>query len=112
MRESPANTKVRCALTIVYAGLGLEAESRRAADEVLALLPIDKEPYFGQSVLQQTAVAYVRLGDHDAALDHLETLLGMPSAVSIPWLRLDPRWEPLWDHPRFWSLEEKYAIPD
>jgi hypothetical protein len=49
------------------------------------------------------------MGEHDLALDELETLLSIPSVVSIPWLRLDPRWAPLWELPRFRELEADYG---
>jgi len=111
LRESPANAKLRGALAIANAGSGLEADALRTVEELLAMVPIDKEPYFGQSVLRQVSLVHTMLGNYDAALDGLETLLAMPAAISIPWLRLDPRWTPLWDHPRFRELEVKYAIP-
>ena len=109
VRESPESAKLLCALAIAYAGLRLDAEARNTAAKVLAMVPIDREPYFGQSVLQQTSLVYTMLGDYEAALDGLEMLLGMPSAISIPWLRLDPRWAPLWELPRFQELAEKYG---
>ena len=52
------------------------------------------------------------VAEYDVALDQLETLLAMPSVVSIPWLRLDPRWTPLRDLPGFRELEEKYGNED
>ncbi len=80
------------------------------AAEALALMPIDREPYWGQSPLREAALVPVMVGEHDQALDQLETLLSLSSPVSIPWLKLDPRWRPLWDHPRFRELEKRYAI--
>ena len=56
----------------------------------------------------EMALVETMVGEHDAALGHLETLLAMPGVVSVPWLRLDPRWAPLYEHPRFRELTEKY----
>ena len=53
---------------------------------------------------------YTMVGEYDAALDEIEYLLSIPSLMSVPWLRLDPIWDPLRDHPRFQALLEKYAI--
>ena len=64
---------------------------------------------FGGSVLEQASLAYTMLGDYEAALDGLETLLGIPSAVSIPWLRLDPRWAPPRDQPKYLELEKRFG---
>ncbi len=110
VEESPTDAKLLQALAIAYAGLDLEAEARSTIGRALAILPIEKEPYWGSSTLQEACLVRTMLGDHDAALDGLETLLAMPAAISIPWLRLDPRWAPLWDHPRFRQLEANYAI--
>jgi serine/threonine-protein kinase len=44
------------------------------------------------------------VGEHDAAIDELENLLSIPSWISIWDLRLDPRWDPLREHPRFEKL--------
>jgi hypothetical protein len=48
-------------------------------------------------------------GDHDAALDEIEWQLGRPSWLTVHTLQLDPRWDPLRDHPRFQALLEEYA---
>jgi hypothetical protein len=34
-------------------------------------------------------------------------LLSIPSEISPAWLRIDPGWDPLRDHPRFKKLVEK-----
>ena len=47
---------------------------------------------------------YVLVGDHEAAITMIERLLSMPSRVSIGWLRIDPFWDPVRDHPRFQEL--------
>jgi hypothetical protein len=47
------------------------------------------------------------LGEYDAALDQIEYLVSIPSWLSVPLLRLDPRWDPLRSHPRFQKLLEK-----
>ena len=67
------------------------------------------KPYFGGSTLLQMALVETMVGEHDAALGHLDTLLAMPGVVSVPWLLLDPRWAPLYEHPHFQELTEKYC---
>ena len=39
-----------------------------------------------------------------AALDRIEYLLSIPSKLSVPLLKLDPKWDPLRQHPRFKAL--------
>ncbi len=47
-------------------------------------------------------------GEVDAALDEIEQLLAGPGYVSVHTLRLDPRWDPIREHPRFQALLAKY----
>jgi hypothetical protein len=48
------------------------------------------------------------LGSGDAAIRQLEVLLSHPSFISVPLLRLDPRWDPLRKNPRFEALLAKH----
>ena len=47
-------------------------------------------------------------GEVDAALDEIEELLAGPGFLSVHTLRLDPRWDPIREHPRFQALLAKY----
>ena len=57
------------------------------------------------------ALIYTIVGEHDAALDQIEYLLSIPAGryMSVGLLRIDPRWDPLRDHPRFQKLLEDYG---
>jgi TolB-like protein/Flp pilus assembly protein TadD len=49
-------------------------------------------------------------GEVDSALVLVESLmLARPSLVTVHYLRLDPRWDPITQHPRFQALFTKYA---
>jgi hypothetical protein len=52
---------------------------------------------------------YVACGEYEAAIEQLETLLSVPSHVTVGLLRADPLWDPIRDHSRFTRLLEKYA---
>ncbi len=69
---------------------------------------MSKEAWRGAYRVEDLARIYVMVGEYDAAIDQLEFLLSRPGELSIPLLRLDPHWKPLWDHPRFQELVEKY----
>ena len=51
---------------------------------------------------------YTILGNNEAALERLEYLLANSSYLSAPYLRMDPKWDPLRDDPRFEALLETY----
>ena len=63
--------------------------------------------------MEDLAFIYTLVGEHDDALDRLEYLLSIPSlTMSVPMLRLDPRWDPLRNHPRYKDLIQRYELQD
>ena len=97
------------ALGIAYAGLDRKAEAIREGKRAVELSPVSKDPYAGLSNVGTLAVIYTMVGEYDAALEEIEYLLSIPSYMSVQNLRLDPRWDPLRDHPRFEALLDKYS---
>jgi len=63
-------------------------------------------------VVTVVAAIYARAGELDKAIDELEVALSVPNFISIPWLRVDPLFDPLRDHPRFKALLESEPQPD
>ncbi len=53
------------------------------------------------------ALILAQVGEDDAALDEIERLLPGPSSLGVHDMRLDPRWDPIRDHPRFKALLAK-----
>ena len=95
---------------MVYAGLGRKEDAIRAGKKGVELLPSSKEAWRGAYRLEDLAVIYTKVGELDLAIDHLETLLSIPGDLSVNLIRLDPKWDPLRDHPRFIALLEKFSI--
>ena len=62
----------------------------------------------GVGLAEDRAMILARAGDADAALDEVERLLVEPSMLSVHLLRLDPRWDPIREHPRFKALLARY----
>jgi serine/threonine-protein kinase len=97
---------------MVYAGLGRKEEAVREGKSGVELIPVSKNAVVGPFRVEDLAFIYVLVGEQDTALDQIEYLLSIPSWLSVPLLRLDPRWDPLRDHPRFQTLlEEKSKEP-
>jgi serine/threonine-protein kinase len=106
----PDDHRFHSALGFAYAGLGRKDEAIREGKRGVELTPVSKDALIGPSRVGDLAEIYTIVGEYDAALNGIEYLLSIPSALSVPWLRLDPLWDPLRDHPRFQALLEKYAI--
>ncbi len=93
---------------LAYAGLGYSEEAIRRAQMAVEQMPISKDAFQGTFMLGELTQVYVMVGEYDAALDQIEHLLSIPCGFTVPLLRVDPRYDPLRDHPRFQALLEKY----
>ena len=70
------------------------------------LMPVSKDAMDGPDRVLDLAMIYAMVGEQEAALDQIEYVLSIPASFSVQLLRLDPRWDPLRDHPRFQALLE------
>jgi len=70
----------------------------------LVLKAKDSLSYF--SAAKDLAYVYTKVGEFDAAIGQIEYMLTFRAVFSIPFLQLDPAWDPLREHPRFQELEE------
>jgi serine/threonine-protein kinase len=109
VEEGPKDHRVRGSLARACAGLGRKAEAISEAQAAVELLPVSKDAVAGVGAVWALAAVYTMVGEQDAAIDQLEYLLAIPSWWSAWDLRLDPRWDPLRDHPRFQEILEKYG---
>ncbi len=94
--------------SIALARLGREEEALATARRAVELSGVS----VGQvtwGTLPTLAEVEVLVGEHEAAITHLEELLANPSYLSVPMLRVDPLWDPLRENPRFQALLEKYG---
>jgi tetratricopeptide (TPR) repeat protein len=107
---SPEDPRLRSSLGIVYAVQGRREEAVREGKLACDLLPRSKDGFYYLPYVIDLAHIYTILGDNEAALEQLEYLLGNPSWISAPFLRMDPRWDPLHGDPRFAELLEKFDI--
>ncbi len=101
--------KPRSLLGIVYAGLGRNDDAIREGEMAVRAQPISKDWERDLNRVVALAQIHLMLGDHDGAIEQLEIALSHRSFfISVTWLRLDPLFDPLRDHPRFQALLEKY----
>ncbi|MEM1204419.1 MAG: protein kinase [Acidobacteriota bacterium] len=89
--------RLHAARAHALAGLGRGHEALASARRAVELIPTARDAVFGPYYLEDLALVQVRSGHLRRACDTLETLLSIPAQVSLPWVRLDPRWTPLLD---------------
>ena len=107
--ELPDDWRVHAALGMALAGLGRRDEALQAAHWLEQSLVYREDAFDRPLLAQDRARILAQAGDAEAALDEIERLLAGPSFLSVHTLRLDPRWDPIRDHPRFRALLVKYG---
>jgi eukaryotic-like serine/threonine-protein kinase len=105
----PDDARVHGALGVVYAGLGRKEDAIREGRAAVELCPVSRDAMTGTHRVECLALVYIEVGEYDAALDQMEYLLSIPSSFSVAYYRLDPRYDPLRNLPRYQQLLEKYA---
>jgi tetratricopeptide (TPR) repeat protein len=108
IREQPEDSRMHSGLGIAYAGLGRKEGAIREGRLAVELMPVSKDAFVGPFRLEDLARIHAMVGEYDAAVEQLDSLLSIPSRFSAPLLRIDPTWDPLRDHPQFQALLDKY----
>jgi serine/threonine-protein kinase len=113
LKEQPDDPRAHSYLGIAYAGLDRKEEAIREGKLAVELHPVSKDAYEGTDNVYFLAQIYVMVGEYKEALDQIEYLLSIPFYnLSVPFLRLDPMWDPLREHPRYKRLLEEYSQDD
>jgi Flp pilus assembly protein TadD len=108
----PDGWQVHAARGLALAAVGQRAGALREARWLQTSMLYRRDATFGPLVAERRAFILAQAGETDAALDEIERLLAGPSILSVHTLRLDPRWDPIREHPRFKALLVKYANPE
>jgi eukaryotic-like serine/threonine-protein kinase len=104
MRETPDDAQQHALLGVALAFLGRRDEAIREAERAVAMVPIEKDAYFGPYLQLQLARVQMMVGSKDKAVELLKPVVEVPNNVSRAWLRLDPSFAPLRKLPAFQAL--------
>jgi serine/threonine-protein kinase len=104
VEDEPEDWRARQNLALAYAELGRKADAIREANAASELLPVSRDAVLGPMPRLTLAKVYATVGEHDAAINEVSSLLSIPAYFSVWELRLDPVWDPLRDDPRFKEL--------
>jgi TolB-like protein/class 3 adenylate cyclase/Tfp pilus assembly protein PilF len=109
VRAEPNDGSQLCFLGLIDAGLDRKEEALREGRRAVELLPVTKDGLNGADILYFYAVICACSGEHDLAIEQLETLAKIPAGVSYGDIRLDPFWDPLRGDPRFEKIVASLA---
>jgi serine/threonine protein kinase/tetratricopeptide (TPR) repeat protein len=109
IQELPTDARLHRSLGLAYAGLGLKENAIREGKRAVELCPVSKDALSGPWNIRELAIIYFLVGEYDLAFDQIEYILSIPDWFSVQMLRLDPRLDPLRDHPRYKKIVDKYS---
>jgi serine/threonine-protein kinase len=106
LTANPADAQRNVLLGVALAYMGRKDAAVRAGLRGVAMQPVSSDAQSGTYLQHQLARIYILVGEPDKALDTLEPLLRIPYFLSPGWLRIDPTFDRLRNHPRFQKLAE------
>jgi len=110
--DLPDDWRVHAALGLTYAGLGRRAAAREEARWLSESEFYRDDRFQGPLAWQARALILAGIGEADGAFEEIGRMLAEPAyGFSVQVLRLDPRWDPIREDPRFSILLEKYGPP-
>ena len=109
LKQSPDSPDLRIQLAKILAYLGEKDAALNEARRAAEILPESKDAFGGPEITAGVAEVCGIVGENGRAIELLDGLLGRPSAVTVPLLKLSPAWDPLRNDPRFEALLDKYS---
>ena len=109
LHEAPEDAARHAQHGMILAALGRKEEAIAEGKRAVELQPESRDAFDGPRNTAALASIYALTGESDEALRLIDHLLGIPSGLTVPMLKLDPIWDPLRDDQRFQALIEKYT---
>jgi TolB-like protein/tRNA A-37 threonylcarbamoyl transferase component Bud32 len=104
LKEIPDDNYLLALRGLAHAHAGNKAEAIRDGERSLQLLPLSKDAVSAAYNLELLAKTYTIVGEPDKAVDALRQLLDHPYHLTRAWIRIDPDYAPLKNHPGFQRL--------
>jgi len=104
--RQPDSSRLLQQLSWVEVGRGRNVQAIQVAERAVALLPLEKDAYFGTRELVGLAQIAAQANAPEQALRVIQQLLSIPAGgvMSVERLKLDPVWDPIRGDPRFQKL--------
>jgi TolB-like protein/Flp pilus assembly protein TadD len=101
LAQWPDDAKAIMMSALIHSALDRKEDALREGRRAVELLPISKDAYDGPILATNLAAIYAQLGEHDLALEQLDTLVEVPNGPTPGTLLVEPEWDPLRGDPRF-----------
>jgi eukaryotic-like serine/threonine-protein kinase len=111
LAERPDDPAIISNLAWAYAGLGRKEDALRASQRSVELVPSWRDATEGPFYANMQAQTLAWLGDKEAALKQLTSVVKLPGGPSFGELKLDPSWDVLRGDPRLNELIAEAAQP-
>ena len=109
LKQSPDSPDLRIQLAKILAYLGEKDAALNEARRAAEILQESKDAFGGPEITAGVAEVCGIVGENGRAIELLDGLLGRPSPITVPLLKLSPAWDPLRSDPRFQALLDKYS---
>ena len=108
-QKEPDNPSFADVLSLIHAVLGQKDAAIKEGERAITLRPSVKDAVVGPGHEESLAIVEIILGEKDRAIPRLQHLLEIPYSnfLTPALLRLDPRFDPLRNDPRFQKLVEQ-----
>ena len=104
LKEFPDDWSAHSARGMALAGLGRRDEALREARWLQQTALYREDAIDGPALAESRALILAQTHEAEAAVDEIDRLLARPANFTVHNLRLDPRWDPIREHPRFKAL--------
>ena len=104
LRKEPDDPRLLAGLAITYASLGRREDAVAAAARAVHVMPSTRDAFDAPFYRMILASVYAKNGQADEAVKEIDALLRTPAGLTVNELRVDPRWDPIREHPGFKAL--------
>jgi tetratricopeptide (TPR) repeat protein len=110
--ENPEDPRLNLSLAIAQALLGNKPEAISLGRSAVDSCPLESDAFAAPRYLMGLAEIYVNVNEFEQAIRLLDRLLSIPcgNILSIHWLRIDPTWDPIRQHPDFLQMLRKHQL--
>lgn len=110
--ENPEDPRLNLSLGLAQALLGNKPEAISLGRSAVDSCPLESDAFAAPRYLMGLAEIYVNVNEFEQAIRLLDRLLSIPcgNILSIHWLRIDPTWDPIRQHPDFLQMLRKHQL--